>query len=97
MEIWRSGPSGAKVTKSGWRGEQQRVLVALVGGPFLARGDGFEVVRQAEVVLFDLLRVAQQARAQAAGQGGFADALGAGEEQGLRQAVLRDHLLERAR
>ena len=51
----------------GVRGEQQRVVVALVGGPFLAPGDRFQVVRQAEVVLLDPLRLAQQPRAQAAG------------------------------
>ena len=88
---------GREGDEIGVGGEQQRVLVALVGGPFLARGDGLEVVRQAEVVLFDPLGVAQQARAQAARERGLAHALGAGEEQGLREAVVRDHLFERAR
>ena len=87
---------GREGDEIGVGGEQQRVLVALVGGPFLAGGDGLQVVRQAQVVLFDLLGVAQQARAQAAGQRGLPHALGTGEEQGLREALVRDHPLQRA-
>ncbi len=66
---------GREGDEIGMGGEEQRIFVALLGGPFFAAGDDFEVVRQAEVVVLDLLGVAEQARAQAAGQRGFADAL----------------------
>ena len=79
------------------RGEQQRVFVALVRGPLFAGGDGFQVVRQAEIVLLDLFGVPEQPRAQPPRQRGFADAFRPGEQQGLRQAFLRQHLLERLR
>ncbi len=76
-------------------GEQQRILVALVGRPALARRHDFDVLRQAEIVALDLLRVAQQPRGQPARQGGLAHAFRSGEQQCLRQAVARDHLLQR--
>ena len=79
----------------GMGGEEQRIVVALIGGPFLARGHGFEVVRKAEIVALDEVGAAQQAGAEPAREGGLAHAFGTGEQEGLRQAVLRQHLLER--
>jgi hypothetical protein len=47
--------------------------------PALALGDRRYVVRQAEIVALDLVRMAQQMRRQSACQGGFAYALRPGE------------------
>ena len=55
--IWRSGPSGAKVMKSGMSGKQQRIFRALFGGPFLALLDDFDVFREAEIVVLYFVRV----------------------------------------
>ncbi len=41
----------------GVRGEEQRVFVALVGGPLFAIGDQILIGFQAEIVGFDLVRV----------------------------------------
>ncbi len=78
----------------GMGGKEQRIVIALLRGPLLALADDGKVVGKAQVVLLDFFGVPQQARAQPAGQGGFAGALGSGEEQRLRQPVLRDHLFE---
>ena len=97
MEIWRSGPSGAKVTKSGWDANSSGSSLRFSAGQRLAPRHDFQVVRQAEVVPFDQLRVVQQAGAQPARQRGLADAFGTGKEQRLGQTVLRQHLFERLR
>ena len=76
-------------------GELQRVFIALLGRPLLARGDGLQVVRRGQVVLLDQLRVRQQAGSEAPRQRRFADALGSGKQQRLRNSLLRDHLLQR--
>ena len=68
--IWREGHEIRVGSK------QQRVLVALIGGPALARADDFEIVWQAEVVLLDLAGIAEQQRCKAPGERGLAHALG---------------------
>ena len=45
-------------------------------------------MRQAEIVLLDFFRAAEQPRAQTAGQSRLADAFRPGEQQGLRDAIL---------
>jgi hypothetical protein len=77
--------------------EQQGIFVALLGGQLLASRQGFEILREAEVVLLDLRGAAKQPGAQPARQRGLADALRTGEQQGLGQPLLREHLLQRLR
>jgi hypothetical protein len=89
---------GREGDEIGMGGKQQRIVVALVGGHFSRSATISRLCFEAEIVLLDLFGMArQQARAQPAGERGFADALRSGEEQRLRQPVLRDHLLERLR
>ena len=87
MEIWRSGPSGAKVTKSGWVANSSGSSLRFSAGHFSRAGNGLQVVGQAQVVLLDQFRVPQQARPQAPRQRGLADAFGPGEQQRLRQTL----------
>ena len=75
----------------GMSGEQQRIFIAFVGGPFLALGDGVGVVLQAEIVLFDFLRAANQRRRESPRQRGFAHALRTVQQNGLRDALLPRH------
>ena len=63
------------------RGKDQRIVVAFIGGPFFALGDEGGVRFQAEVVLFDFVRVVQESGAETAGERRFADAFGTGEQQ----------------
>ncbi len=67
---------GRESHEIGMGSKEQRVLVALVGGPALARTDDFEIVRQAEVVLLDLAGIAEQQRRKTPGERGLAHALG---------------------
>ena len=64
-------------------GEQQRIFVALLRGPLLARRDGFQVIGQRQVVLLDQFRVPQEARRHAPRQGGLADAFAARKTEGF--------------
>src|ERR1039457_4574880 len=79
IEIWRNGPSGAK-DEIGVGGELQRIFVALLRGPLLARRDGFQIIGQRQIVLLDELGVPQQARRTAARQRGLADAFAPGKQ-----------------
>ena len=97
MEIWRSGPSGAKVTKSGCVEKSSGSSLRLSADHFSRAATVSRLCGRLRSSCFDLLGVAQQARAQAAGQRGLPHALGTGEEQGLREALLRDHPLQRVR
>src|SRR5882724_2768496 len=77
--------------------KEQRVLIALISGPALARADDFKIVRKAEVVLLDFGGIAKQQRRKTPGERGLAHALGTRKQQGLRDALLRRHTFERAR
>ena len=50
---------------------------------------------QAQIVLLDFLRLAQQQRGKPARQRRFADALGSGKQQSLRDAPALDHVSKR--
>src|SRR5262249_55788700 len=78
----------------GGGGEEGRGFVGLFGGGVFAGGGGFGGVGGGGGIALDEFAVSEEACAEAAGEGGFADAFGAGEEEGLREAVLREHLLE---
>src|SRR5579875_3979 len=86
------GSVGRKGDEIGVGGEQQGVVGALVGGPFLALVDEVEVLRQAEVVLFDFVGVAEERGGKAPGEGCFADAFGSAEQDGLGKPAALDHV-----
>ena len=89
MEIWRNGPSGAKVTKSGCEANSSGSWLRLSAGQRSRAADDFEIVRQAEIVLLDFAGIAEQQRRKTPGQRGLTHALGPGKQQGLRDALLR--------
>lgn len=85
---------GAECDEVGVRLEEEGIVVAFIGGHFFAFGDGVEVVGKAEVILLDGFGVSEEAGGETTREGGFADAFGAGEEDGLGDTGAGDHLLE---
>src|ERR1051325_5514385 len=79
------------------RRKEQRIFIALFGGPFFAIRDGLEIMRQAEVVVLDLIPMAEKMCTEPSGQCRLAHAFRTREQQRLRQAILRQHLLDRLR
>ena len=95
MEIWRSGPSGAKVTKSGWVANSSGSSLRFSAVHFSRAATVSRLSGRPRSSFSISSAMPQQARRHAPRQGRLAHAFGPGEEQRLRQALLRDHLLQR--
>ncbi len=84
-------PVGRERDEIRMRGEQQRIVVALVGRPFLAIGDDLSIVLQAEIILFDFPCVTKQRGGKPPGQCGFSHSFGSIQQNSLRDASLARH------
>src|SRR5581483_449846 len=78
-------------------GEEQWIIDALFRGPLLALLDDLQVFRQAQIVMLDLCRIAQQNCSETPRQGSFANSLRAAQKYGLGNTLLSDHLGQRIR
>src|SRR5262249_48539246 len=73
------GTVGREGDKVGVGVEEEGIVGSLFGGELFTLGEEFDVVGEAEVILFDSLDVtAEELGGEAAGEGGFANAFGTG-------------------
>ena len=79
------------------RRKEQRIFVALVGGPFFAIGNDGGVRLKTQVIVLDLAAVTQQPGCKSPRQSGLSHAFGAGQQNGLRNPLLAGHGEERLR
>ena len=79
------------------RGEQQGIIIAFVGRPFLAIGYDSRILLKAEIILFDFAGIAQQRGGKPARQRGLTYSFGSIQQDGLWYAPLLRHGEERVR
>ena len=77
------------------RTKKQRIFIPFISRKFFAPVDQADVLRQAQVVAFNLLGRAQQPRRETSDQSRLAQTFQPGKQHGLRDTPVRNHPFER--
>ena len=87
---------GSEGDKIGMRGEQEGIIGAFVLSPFISLLNGLEIRWQTQIIVLDLSWLSEKRGSKAPSQRCFPNTFWAAEKNGLGNAILLDHVSERA-